>query len=92
MYLMYNHITLKSLRPKLPQVIEKVDSKLDRFIISKHGEPVAVLLSVDDYESMIETLNETTDSHNLKKIRKGMKEAKHGKTVDWNKVKAKYNI
>jgi antitoxin YefM len=88
----YNHITLKALRPKLPQVIEKVDSKLDRYIISKHGEPVAVLLSVDDYESMIETLNETTDRDNLKKIRKGMKEAKEGKTVDWNKVKAKYNL
>ena len=89
---MYNHISLKSLRPQLPQIINKVDSKLDRYIISKHGEPVAVLLSVDDYESLIETLNEKHDRDNLKKIRKGMKEAKHGKTVDWNKVKAKYHI
>ncbi|MBX7149258.1 type II toxin-antitoxin system Phd/YefM family antitoxin [bacterium] len=89
---MYNHITLKDLRPQLPKVIEKVDSELGRYIISKHGEPVAILLSVDDYESMIETLNETTDKENLKNIKQGMKEAKSGKTINWNQVKRKYRL
>lgn len=86
---MYNHITLKALRPKLPQIIKKIDDHFDRFIISKHGNPVAILLSLDDYESLIETLNETTDHENLKNIKKGMREAKAGKTIDWNAVKKK---
>lgn len=89
---MYHHITLKELRPKLPKVIEQVDAELDRYIISKHGEPIAILLSLDDYESLIETLNERTDKENLKRIRKGMREAKEGKTIDWAKVKAKYDL
>ena len=66
---MYNHITLKNLRPNLPQVIEKVDSQLDRYIISKRSRPIAILLSIDDYESLIETLNEVVDKKNLASIR-----------------------
>lgn len=89
---MYHHITLKELRPKLPKVINGVDNRFERYIISKRGKPVAILLSLDDYESMIETLNETADQKNLKNIRKGMEEAKSGKTVDWKKVKQKYRL
>lgn len=89
---MYNHITLKELRPRLPKVISRVDHELDRYIISKHGKPVAVLLSIDDYESMIETLDETSNRDTLARIRKGMREAKTGKTVDWKQVKTKYKF
>lgn len=89
---MYNYVTLKELRPKLPKVIDKVDSELDRYIISKHGIPVAILLSIDDFESLIETLNEKEDKENLRRIRQGLKEAKAGRTVDWKKVKAKYHL
>lgn len=89
---MYNFITLKQLRPKLPQTIEQVDSNLDRFIIAKHGRPVAVLLALDDFESLIETLNEIEEKENLKRIRRGIQEAKKGRVVNWKKVKAKYNL
>ena len=89
---MYQHITLKELRPKLPQVIKSIDARFERFVISRRGEPVAIMLSLDDFESMIETLNEISDAENLTRIRRGMKEAKRGKTVDWNKVKKKYNL
>jgi antitoxin YefM len=89
---MYQHITLKELRPKLPKVIDSIDSRMERFIISKHGEPIAIMLSLDDYESLIETLNETSDTENLKNIRAGIKDAKEGRTVDWASVKKKYGF
>lgn len=89
---MYNHITLKELRPKLPETINRIDSRLERYIVSRHGNPVAVLLAFDDFESLIETLNETEDRENLKKIRKGLQEAKRGQTVSWKAVKSKYNL
>ena len=89
---MYNYITLKELRPRLPQVIQRIDSRLDRFIVSRHGCPIAVLLALDDFESLVETLNEVEDKENLKRIRKGLKEDKKGRTVSWKSVKAKYNL
>jgi len=91
-YTMYQHITLKQLRPKLPKVINSVDERLDRFVISKRGDPIAILLSIDDYESMIETLNEISDKENLKKIRLGLKEAKKGNTISWTRIKTKHKL
>ena len=89
---MYNYITLKQLRPKLPTIIEDVDAHLGRYIIAKHGHAVAVLLSMVDFESLIDTAEEVMDKDNLKRIQKGIKEARKGRTVDWKKIKAKYNI
>lgn len=89
---MYNFITLKQLRPKLPSVIDDVDEQLDRYIIARHGQPVAVLLSITDFESLVETAEEVSDKVNFRRIQKGIKEARSGRTVDWKKVKAKYNL
>ena len=89
---MYNFITLKQLRPKLPSVIEDVDEHLGRYIIAKHGQAVAVLLSIVDFESLIDTAEEVTDKDNLKRIQKGIREARKGRTVNWTKIKSKYKL
>lgn len=89
---MYNFITLKQLRPKLPSIIEDVDEHLGRYIIAKHGQAVAVLLSIVDFESLIDTAEEVMDKENLKRIQKGIREAKKGRTVNWKDVKKKYKL
>lgn len=89
---MYKFMSLKELRPKLSKVVERIDEEMDRYIISKHGEPVVVILGLDDFESIVETLNETTDRQNLRRLRKAMKEAKEGRTVDWEAVKKELGL
>lgn len=89
---MYNFVTLKQLRPKLPSIINDVDEHLGRYIIAKHGQAVAVLLSIVDFESLVDTAEEVTDKENLKRIQKGIREARKGRTVNWNSIKSKYKI
>jgi len=89
---MYNHITLKQLRPNLSGIIDEVDEELDRYIVSKHGKPVAVLLALDDFEALVDTAEEVQDKKNLQRIKNGFKEARAGRTVDWDKIKEKYNL
>ncbi len=89
---MYNHITLKDLRPNLSGIIDEVDEELDRYIVSKHGRPVAVLLSLDDFEALVDTAEEVQDKENLKRIKKGFAEARSGRTVDWKVIKEKYHL
>lgn len=86
---MYKSITLKDLRPQLPKVMDDIDKALDRYIVSKHGKPIAIMLSIDDYESLVETLNEISDKQNLRRIRKAMKEVREGKTISWEDFKKK---
>lgn len=77
---MIKNITLKNLRPKLPGIIADVDSKMDRFIITKRGKPVAMIISVDDYDSMLETLDILSNAGLMKKIKKAKAEVKKGNT------------
>ena len=84
---MVRTVSLKELRPALPEVIKKIDERLDRFIVTRRGKPVAVMLSVEDYESLVETLDILADPEAMKRIRMGEQEIKEGKTRSWEDVK-----
>ncbi|MFH0939814.1 MAG: type II toxin-antitoxin system Phd/YefM family antitoxin [Planctomycetota bacterium] len=74
-------ITLKDLRPNLPKVANAVAAKFDRYIITKRGRPVMMLINPEDYDGLIETIDILSDRSALKRIRKARKEAKLGKTI-----------
>ena len=74
-------ITLKALRPGLPRVADAIESKLDRYIVTRHGEPVMLLISPEDYEGLLETIEILSEKSAAKRIRKSWKEARAGKTV-----------
>ena len=84
---MISTVSLKELRPELPHVIDRVDRKLDRFVITKRGKPVAVLLGADDYESLMETLDILADPKAMTGLRRGEAELRKGKTRSWRDVK-----
>lgn len=73
-------ITLKELRPSLPKIIEAVDKRMERYIITKRGTPRAVLLSIDDFEGLLETLDILQDKAGISRLRKAERELKAGKT------------
>lgn len=74
-------ITLKALRPELPHIADSVESNLARYIVTRHGQPVMMLISPEDYEGLLETIEILSDKSAAKRIRKSWKEARAGKTV-----------
>lgn len=74
-------ITLKALRPGLPHVADAVESNLDRYVVTRHGQPVMMLISPEDYEGLLETIEILSDKSAAKRIRKSWREAKAGKTT-----------
>ena len=46
---MTKNISALIARTQLGQILERVKKNQDRFLISKKGEPTAVILSVEDY-------------------------------------------
>jgi len=85
--IMTNTISLKELRPDLPKVIEQIDNKLARYIITKRGKPVVVMLSIDDYESLTETLDILADRETMRRVRRGEAEIRKGETRSWKELK-----
>ena len=80
-------VSLKELRPELSHVIEQIDRKLDRFVITRRGKPVAVLLSSDDYDSLMKTLDILADPKAMAGLRKGEADLRKGRTRSWTDVK-----
>lgn len=84
---MVNTITLKELRPELPKVVDRIDGRLDRYVITKRGKPVVVMLSMEDYESLMETLDILADPKAMEGIRKGKEDIRKGRTHSWKEIK-----
>lgn len=82
-------ITLKELRPKLPQVIDAVDKKFERAVITRRGHPVAIMMSIDDYESLLETMDVLSDKAGILRIKQGLAEIRGGKTVSLKEIRRK---
>ena len=85
---MINTLSLKELRPELPKVIARIDGKLDRYIVTKRGKPVIVMLSIEDYESLMETLDILADPKAMADLRKGEEDIHKGRTRSWTEIKA----
>lgn len=89
---MTKSVTLKTLRPSLPKIIDEIDSKMDRFIVTKRGRPVALIMSIDDYESIIETLDILSDSGLMKRIKQAQADIKNGNVKTLDKVEKELGI
>lgn len=73
-------VTAKELRPQLPRVLDAVDRRLDRFIVTRRGKPTAVIMSADDYEGLLETIEILQDKTGLARLRQAEREVKQGRT------------
>jgi prevent-host-death family protein len=49
-------MALKDVKNHLSEVMDQVEREHDRVVITKHGRPAAVILSVDDLASLEESL------------------------------------
>ncbi|MGH9209206.1 MAG: type II toxin-antitoxin system Phd/YefM family antitoxin, partial [Acidimicrobiales bacterium] len=50
------HLSLADVKNRLSEVIEKLEREHGRVVVTKHGRPAAVLVSIEDLESLEETL------------------------------------
>lgn len=82
-------VPLTELRPKLPKIMDRLSKYFDRCIITRRGKPEAVILSEEDYESLLETLEILSDQKLMKSIKKAQEDLRKGKGVPWEKVKKK---
>jgi antitoxin YefM len=78
------HVPLAEVRNRLSEVVERLEREHGRLVITKHGRPAAVMLSLEDLESLEETLAVLSDPELLAAIR----EADAGDTARLSKQEA----
>jgi antitoxin YefM len=64
-----DHVPLAEVKNRLSEVVERLEREHGRVVITKHGRPAAVMLSLEDLESLEETLAILSDPELMAAIR-----------------------
>lgn len=60
---------VSQVRQNLPKLIDEIDARFERLLITKGGRAKAVLMSAEEFESWMETIEEYQDPESLKRAR-----------------------
>lgn len=61
-------ISLTELRPRLSELLDRAHEHFDRFVITRHGRAAAVLLSADEFEGLLESLEVLSDAQLVQRL------------------------
>ena len=74
------HLPLADVKKRLSEVIDTLEREHGRVVVTKHGRPAAVMINVDDLESLEETLEILSNPALMAAIRAGQDDAAEGRT------------
>jgi antitoxin YefM len=83
-----DHVPLAEVKNRLSEVVDRLEREHGRVVITKHGRPAAVMLSLEDLESLEETLAVLSDPELVAAIREADAEVAAGGTIRLSKQEA----
>jgi antitoxin YefM len=78
-------VPLAEVKNRLSEVVERLEREHGRVVITKHGRPAAVMLSLDDLESLEETLEILSDPALMKSIQEAEADVADGRSARMSK-------
>jgi len=81
-------MALKDVKNRLSEVVDRVEREHDRVVITKHGRPAAVVMSIDDLESLEETLDVMAKPRVVSQIRDSLADLESGEVEVLSKDQA----
>ena len=81
-----DYIPITKAKNELLNIIRKLEDSDDVIAITKNGVPGAVLISMNKFKGLLETLDILSDEKAMISIRKSIKEASDGKWIEFEAV------
>ena len=72
-------LSLSDVKARLSGLVDEVERRDEEIVITRNGQPAAVLVSPDDYDSCKETLAVRSDKALMREIKAGLAAIKSGK-------------
>jgi prevent-host-death family protein len=82
------HVALADAKGRLSEVVDGVEAEHRRVVITRHGKPAAVLIAVDDLESLEDTLDLLSDSDAMASLRRAGEDVSEGRVAYLDKEQA----
>jgi antitoxin YefM len=83
-------LPLAEIKKRLSEIVDGVEARHDRVVLTRNGRPAAVIISPDDLESLEETLEILSDPAARRAIRKAEADIEAGKGVTADQLRTKY--
>jgi len=71
---------------ELLELIRRVETEDDTVAITKKGVPTVVMMSMDKFEGLLETVDILSDDKTMRSLKKAIQEAKEGEWVTFDEV------
>lgn len=87
------YITITEARKKIFQIIKEVENQDIYYFLTDRSKPKGVIISAEELESLLETIEVLTEFPNLgKELKKLKREYKKGKFIPLDKILASQNF
>ena len=83
-------LPLAEIKKRLSEIVDGVEERHDRVVLTRNGRPAAVIISPEELESLEETLEILSDPQAMRAIRKAERDVDAGKGIDADELRAKY--
>ncbi len=85
-------IPLAEAKKSLSAIVRDVDEKFDRFTVTRNGANKAVILSAEEFEGLMETLDILSHKEERDAIALAKRQVKKGQTVSLKDFKARLRL
>jgi antitoxin YefM len=83
-------LPLAEIKARLSELVDGVEQRHDRVLLTRNGRPAAIIMNPDDLESLEETVEILSKPKALREIRAAEREIDRGRDVDADELRAKY--
>jgi prevent-host-death family protein len=80
-------VPLSEARATLSELLDLVEREQEHLVITRNGKPVAILMSMREWESWEETMEVMSDPEAMEALRRSEEDVKAGRLHDWDEVK-----
>ena len=84
-------ITTVDARRELTKLPERLGANPATIAVTRRGKPVLAIMTWEDYQSILETLEIISDDEAVERLRRSIKEVKEGKQIPWQQAKVRLN-
>lgn len=68
-------------KQRFTEIVKGVEDCFDRYLVTKNGKDAAIVMSAEEYESLLETLDVLSSKKEMRALLEGMSQSQRGETV-----------
>ena len=80
-------INVSEAKNRLTELVKEVEATTSSYAILRSGQKVAILLSAEEYESLLESVEVLSDQNLMKQMVQSAKEFARGEGIPFSKIR-----